>query len=333
MKVALIGAGYFGRFHADAWARAEGAELIAIVDRDTGKAEGLGAPVFADAVEMAKALSPDIIDIAAPPAAHYELIAALAPLCRNMICQKPFCRDLAEAERALAVADAAGARVIIHENIRHQPWYAEAARLVAEGAVGRPYEILFRLRPGDGRGPDAYLARQPYFQKMPRFLVHETAVHWIDLFRALFGEPAGIYADLRRLNPVIAGEDAGIAIFDWPDGRRAIFDGNRLADHAATDRRRTMGEMLIEGEGGALRLDGEGRIFLRRTDENDEREHVFAWADRNFGGDCVYISCLSYLESFRSGAPNPTEAAVYLANIRIEEAIYLSADEARRIAL
>ncbi|MEX2518439.1 MAG: Gfo/Idh/MocA family oxidoreductase, partial [Paracoccaceae bacterium] len=305
----------------------------AIVDRDAAKAEGLGAPVFADAVEMAKAVSPDIIDIAAPPAAHFDLIAALTPLCRNLICQKPFCRDLQEAGRAVALAETAGARIIIHENIRHQPWYAEAARLIAAGAVGRPYEILFRLRPGDGQGPEAYLSRQPYFQKMPRFLIHETAVHWIDLFRAIFGEPAGVYADLRRLNPAIAGEDAGIAILDWPDGRRAVFDGNRLADHAATDRRRTMGEMLIEGESGALRLDGEGRIFLRRAGENNEREHGFEWTERNFGGDCVYISCLNYLDSFRSGAPNPTEAAAYLANLRIEEAMYLSAAEARRIAL
>ena len=33
---------------------------------------------------------------------------------------------------------------------------------------------------GDGQGPRAYLDRQPYFQTMPRLLVHETAIHWID---------------------------------------------------------------------------------------------------------------------------------------------------------
>ncbi|QIE56864.1 Gfo/Idh/MocA family oxidoreductase [Pikeienuella piscinae] len=331
MRVALVGAGYFGRFHADAWARIEGAELVAVVDSDSTTAEGLGAPVFADAVEMARALTPDIIDIAVPPAAHLGLIEALAPLCARLICQKPFCRDLAEAERATAVAARGGARLIIHENIRNQPWYAEAARLIRDGAIGDPWSLSFRLRPGDGRGAEAYLARQPYFQKMERFLVHETAIHWIDLFRAIFGEPEGVYADLRRLNPAIRGEDAGIVILDWPDGRRALFDGNRLADHAATDRRRTMGEFLAEGDSGALRIDGEGRIFLRKIEENAEREHRFDWRDRNFGGDCVYISCMNYLDSFRTGAPNPTEAAAYLANLRIEQAIYESAAEGRRV--
>ena len=34
----------------------------------------------------------------------------------------------------------------------------------------------------------AYLERQPYFQTMPRFLVHETAIHLVDVFRFLLGE-------------------------------------------------------------------------------------------------------------------------------------------------
>lgn len=330
MKVALIGAGYFGQFHIDAWRRLDGAELVALVDRDPSKAVE-GVPHFTDAVEMAEAVRPDIIDIAAPPSTHLDLISALAPRCRNLICQKPFCQDLAEAEQALSAAGAA--RVIIHENIRNQPWYAEAVRLVKDGAIGTPYQASFRMRPGDGQGPEAYLSRQPYFQKMPKFLVHETAIHWIDLFRAMFGEPDGVYADLRRLNPAIAGEDAGLILLDYADGRRALYDGNRLVDHIAEDRRRSMGDLLVEGDAGVLRVDGEGRIWLRAFGVNDEREHQFQWTARNFGGDCVYLSCAQYLEAFRSGAQHPTEAGEYLRNIRIENAVYESAEAQRRVAL
>ena len=331
MKVALIGAGYFGQFHIDAWTRAEGAQLVAIVEKDPAKAAGL--PVCSDAVEMARAVRPDIIDIAAPPAAHLPLIEALAPLCANLICQKPFCGDLNQAEQAVGIAETNGARIIVHENFRNQPWHIEAARLVAAGAIGDPVEITFRLRPGDGRGPEAYLARQPYFQKMRKFLIHETAIHYVDLFRAIFGEPEGVYADLRRLNPAIAGEDAGLVILDYADGRRAVIDGNRLSDHAAANPRLTLGEMLIEGAAGAIRLDGDGRLWRRAHGDAVEALHDYAWDDRKFGGDCVYISCLKYLDSFRSGAPHPTEAAAYLANLRIEQAIYQSAAEQRRIAL
>ncbi|MEO1612445.1 MAG: Gfo/Idh/MocA family oxidoreductase [Pseudomonadota bacterium] len=332
MKVALIGAGYFGQFHIDAWKRAEGATLAAIVDPDPSKAAA-GVPGFADAMAMVEAIQPDIVDIASPPPTHLPLIETLSPFVKNIICQKPFCGGLADAEKAVKIAAANGARVIVHENFRYQPWHMEAQRLLATGAVGDPYEITFRLRPGDGQGPAAYLARQPYFQQMERFLVHETAIHVIDVFRAMFGEPDGVYADLRRLNPAIRGEDAGLIVLDYADGRRAVFDGNRLADHRAENRRLTMGEMEVEGAAGSLRLNGDGEISLRAHGANDERAHEYAWEDRNFGGDCVYISSLKYLDSFRSGAPHPTEAAAYLANMRIVEAAYRSAAEGRRIDL
>ena len=84
-------------------------------------------------------------------------------------------------------------------------------------ALGEVYQITFRLRPGDGQGPEAYLERQPYFQTMERFLVHETAIHFIDVFRFLLGEePSTVYASLRRLNPAIKGEDAGLMLFSFP---------------------------------------------------------------------------------------------------------------------
>ncbi|MEL7466413.1 MAG: Gfo/Idh/MocA family oxidoreductase [Pseudomonadota bacterium] len=333
MKVALIGAGYFGQFHIDAWTRAEGATLAAIVDPDLSRAEAAGVPGYADAMDMMDAVQPDIIDIASPPPTHLPLIEALSPVVKNIICQKPFCGGLEDAERAVEVAAANGARVIVHENFRYQPWHMEAQRLLADGAVGEPYEITFRLRPGDGQGPEAFLARQPYFQQMERFLVHETAIHVIDVFRAMFGEPDGVYADLRRLNPAIKGEDAGLIILDYADGRRAVFDGNRLADHRAENRRLTMGEMEVEGAAGTLRLNGDGDITVRVHGENDERAHHYSWEDRHFGGDCVYISSLKYLDSLRSDEPHPTEAAAYLANMRIVEAAYQSAAEGRRISL
>ena len=95
--------------------------------------------------------------------------------------------------------------LVVHENFRFSPWYREIRRLIEDGAIGTVYQASFRLRPGDGQGPAAYLDRQPYFQSMERFLVHETAIHFIDTFRYLLGEPESVYADLQRLNPAILG--------------------------------------------------------------------------------------------------------------------------------
>lgn len=335
-RVCVVGAGYFGQFHYDAWSRMEGCELTGLCTRSgTGAAETAeryGVPAtYTDLAEMVSEARPDLVDITSPPETHLEAIRTIAPHVRWIICQKPFCPTLDEAREAIALAEQHGARVVIHENFRFQPWFREIGRLIEVGTIGTPYEVSFRLRPGDGQGPDAYLARQPYFQKMPRLLIHETGIHFIDTFRFLMGEITSVSARLARLNPVIAGEDAGIVQMDFASGARGLFDGNRLASHAAENRRLTMGEMEVDGPAGSIRLNGDGGISIRAHASNDWRPHAYTWSDHAFGGDCVYLTNKAALEAFRTGAPAETEAVAYLRNIEVEEAIYRSHEERRWI--
>lgn len=338
LAVGLLGAGYFAQFHAEAWARLPGARLAAVCDTDRAKAEATAARHGGtphDALDtMLAAARLDILDIAAPPPVHVAAIrAATTAGIPTVICQKPFCGGLATAEAITAEAEAAGLRLIVHENFRFQPWYREIARLLADGAIGEPLQLSFRLRPGDGQGPRAYLDRQPYFQQMPRFLVHETAVHLLDVFRFLWGEPEAVFADLRRLNPAIAGEDAGLIILRYGDGRRALFDGNRLVDHAATNPRLTMGEMLAEGTEGTIRLDGAGRLWRRARGDMDERKHVSHPPAQGYGGDCVFALQRHVVRHLTEGTAAENAARDYLATMRLVEACYASAEEGRWIAL
>lgn len=250
-----------------------------------------------------------------------------------MICQKPFCGGLAAAEAVVAEAETAGLRLVVHKNFRFQPWYREIARLIAAGAIGAPLQLGFRLRPGDGQGPRAYLDRQPYFRAMPRLLVHETAAHLLDVFRFLWGPPEAVFADLRQLNPALAGEDAGLIILRYRDGRRALFDGNRLLDHAAPNPRLTMGEFLAEGTGGTLRLDGAGRLWRRAHGEAAERLHPYPLPERGYGGDCVFALARHVIAHLTEGAPLENTARDYLATLRLVEACYASAAEAQWIAV
>ncbi|MEM9047098.1 MAG: Gfo/Idh/MocA family oxidoreductase [Pseudomonadota bacterium] len=341
LPVAVVGAGYFGQFHYDAWSRMPEVRLAAICVRNPdGAAEtaarwggGGTLPIYTDPARMMAEAAPKIVDITAPPTSHLAMIRALAPAQPWIVCQKPFCDGVAGAQAAVDCAQSHGARLAVHENIRFQPWYRAAKRLIAAGVLGQIYQASFRLRPGDGQGPQAYLDRQPYFQAMPRFLVHETAIHWIDTFRYLLGEPSGVFARLARLNPVIAGEDAGLILFDFADGARAVFDGNRLSDHVAQNRRRTLGELVIEGSEASLRLDGNARLWLRRFGENTETEQRFDWSDHLFGGDCVYLCNRAILRAWLAGETPETEASRYLRNQVIEEAIYESASAGRYLSL
>ena len=87
-------------------------------------------------------------------------------------------------------------------------------------------------------GSGAYLDRQPYFRIMPRLLVFETGVHFVDVFRYLVGEVRQVYAALRRRNAVIAGEDAGLVLFEFDDGATGIWDASRYNE--SRDRRSSL---------------------------------------------------------------------------------------------
>ena len=73
--------------------------------------------------------------------------------------------------------------------------------------------------------------------------------------------------------------------------------------------------------------------FLRRHGDNDERQVDYDWDDRGFGGDCVYRLQRHVVEHLRHGAPVMNTARAYLANLRVEEAVYKSSSEGQRIAL
>jgi predicted dehydrogenase len=334
IRVACLGAGFFSQFHYGSWARMEGAVPVASCNRDISKAQATGLPAYDDLAQMLAEQQPDLLDIILPPVAHADAIrTALGHGVSWMICQKPFCQSLAEAEEITVEVEAAGATILVHENFRFQPWYRTIKSALDAGRIGTPLQATFRLRPGDGQGPRAYLDRQPYFQQMPRFLVHETAVHWIDTFRFLFGSPGAVYADLRRVNPVIAGEDAGHILFDHASGLKALFDGNRNLDHAADNLRRTMGEALIEGSEGTLTLHGDGSVNLRGFGQQQAQQILPPDTWEGFGGDCVHALQSHAVSGLLEGTPLENTARDYLEVIRIEEAVYRSDAEGRKITL
>lgn len=334
IRVACVGAGYFSRFHYEAWNRIDGALPVASVNRDITKAQATGLPAYDDLDRAIADQKPDLLDIITPPPTHLATIRwALDAGLRAIICQKPFCSDLAEAEQAVALAQEADVPLIVHENFRFQPWYRVIRGAIEAGRIGDMQQLTFRLRTGDGQGPEAYLERQPYFQSMPRFLVHETAVHWIDVFRFLAGEPHSVYGDLRKMNPVIAGEDAGYIVFGYASGARALFDGNRLLDHRAENHRLTLGEALVEGTQGTLTLSGDGSVDLRAFGSLEETVLLEAQNYRGFAGDCVHALQKHVIDGLHHGTPMENSAKDYLANIRIVEAVYHSNETGERVTL
>ena len=334
----MIGCGYFGAFQLSAWKRMDDVELIGIVEQSSDRRfqlelENANLKTVSAIDDLLAIDEPNVIDIATPPHTHASIIRSLLGKVPTIVCQKPFCTSMGDARAIVDEARMAGTKLIVHENFRFMPWYRAIKTIIDSGKLGSVRQANFRFRPGDGAGADAYLARQPYFRDMERFLVHETAIHWIDTFRFLFGEPKTVYADLWRENSAIKGEDGGLIFFKFEDNLRVTFDGNRTLDHAADNHRLTMGELIIEGTRASLHLNGFGEIFIRMRGETSNQKEDFTFQSIDFGGDCVFLTQRHIVDHLTKGLPLEIEASAYLTNLKIEDAIYQSAKMGKDVAV
>ena len=334
IRVACVGTGYFSRFHYQAWQRIERVDLCASMSPKIRNAERTGLPAYDKLETMLREMQPDLLDIISPPDSHLDLIQrTTGSTVATIICQKPFCRTIEEAEQSIALCKQAGIKLIVHENFRFQPWYRKMKEIIDKGVLGDIHQLTFRLRTGDGQGPQAYLDRQPYFQEMPKFLIHETGVHWIDTFRFLLGKPFSVYADLRQMNPAIAGEDAGYFIMEFDGKRQALFDANRHLDHGADDCRTTLGEAMLEGTKGTVTLDGAGELRHRTFGSRTTRIILPSKPYEGFAGDCVHALQSHVVSGLLGENPIENLASDYLEVLAIEAAIYQSAETGTKVKL
>ncbi len=106
-KVAVIGAGAFGTNHCRVVHESERAELTAVVDIDSARAQEAaakyGAAAFTDAREVAGKV--DAAIVAAPTTAHEEIGALLMDAGIDVLVEKPIASDLAGAQRLIDAAE------------------------------------------------------------------------------------------------------------------------------------------------------------------------------------------------------------------------------------
>ncbi|HWR51539.1 MAG TPA: Gfo/Idh/MocA family oxidoreductase [Bryobacteraceae bacterium] len=330
MNVVMIGAGYFAQFHADAWNRIPGLRIAAVADPDRDRASAFAArwkipAVYANAEDAIRRERPAFVDIVTRPETHLELTALAAAHCVPIICQKPMAGTASECEEMVRVCEDAGVRLVIHENWRWQPWYREVRRLIDAGTLGTVFHLGFRMRTGDGRGPEPYTA-QPYFRTMPRLLIYETLVHFLDTFRFLAGEIESVYCVTRHINPVIAGEDCAVIELRFATGARGLIDANRIS--GPTEPEVAFGELSVEGERGAVRLAPDGSLWLSEY-PGAARPHSFAAPEEGYKGDSVKAMQEHFVECLRTARPAETEGRAYLRTVALVEACYRSADSGR----
>ncbi len=332
LKGVCIGAGYFSQFHFEAWKRLENVEISAVCDSNKVKAEGVCkqyglGKAYADVAKMFRIERPDFVDIITPPDTHLHLCKLAIEQGITIICQKPLAPTLKVAEQIAAMVKKSSIRMMVHENFRFMPWHRELKVLLDKNVIGdKLHTINLRMRMGDGWQEDAYMNRQPYFREMERLLIYETGVHFVDVFRYLGGEITKVYAKLRTLNGNIKGEDFAWVQVDFANGMLGFIDANRFNENTADDPRLTFGNVLIEGNKGALRLYDDGRITVQPLGET-ESGHDYRFQKINFSGDCVFNTQKHFIESLISKNPFETNVASYMRNLVVQDKIYESNDK------
>ncbi len=330
LKGVGIGAGYFSPFQYEAWTRIPEVKIAAICNHDSEKAAPLMKIYkipkhYTDYQEMIENEKPDFVDIITPPETHFEMTKFAADRGINVICQKPLAPTYEEGKKIVEYATNSGIRFMVHENWRFQPWHREIKKLLLNEEIGKVHFMNWRKRMGDGWGENAYIPRQPYFRNYPRLIVYENGIHFIDTFRYLGGEIKRVFAYLKKLNPLIAGEDFALVNFEFenPD-LLALWDANRYNEPNYENPRLTFGEFLVDGTTGTIRLYPNGKITIQKLGEK-EKEHLYKVNLINFAGDCVYATQRHFIDCLINWKEFETNGHDILKSLAVQEAIYKSA--------
>lgn len=179
-RVAIVGAGLMGRWHARCAAR-NGARVVAIVDRDLGRARAL-ARAYPGACPLASLgdclpNGVEIVHVCTPVATHAAIATQALAARRHVLVEKPLATSFAETARLVELARGQGARL----NPVHQfPFQPAVTRLRDRLArLGTLVRVEYATATAAGAGQSGAARRA---------LLREIAPHPLSLFRAVLGE-------------------------------------------------------------------------------------------------------------------------------------------------
>ncbi|MBL8834858.1 MAG: Gfo/Idh/MocA family oxidoreductase [Alphaproteobacteria bacterium] len=140
LRIAVIGAGAFGRQHIERLTKEKLCALAGLADpapaaRDV--AASLGVPWRADAADLLDAVKPDGVIVATPNALHVPVGLACVARKLPMLVEKPIAETVAGARELVDAAERAGVTLMVGHHRRYNPIIARARAIVQEGRLGR----------------------------------------------------------------------------------------------------------------------------------------------------------------------------------------------------
>jgi len=151
LRVGMIGYGFMGRAHSNAYKRLNDffpvehrPVLKAACGRQAEKVKAFAAVWGYERVEtdwrkLVEAKDIDLVDIGSPNNTHREIALAAAAAGKMVLCEKPLAMSVAEAEEMTRAVEKARVPNMVWFNYRRVPAIALARQIIEEGRIGRPF--------------------------------------------------------------------------------------------------------------------------------------------------------------------------------------------------
>lgn len=247
LKVAVIGVGHLGRWHAEKYAAAADCELLAVVDSNLQVARDIaqkhGARAFTDYLEILPLV--EAVSIVVPTRLHYKIAGEFLEAGIHCLVEKPITETVAEAETLIGIARDQG--LILQ--VGHIERFNSVMLGIAEHLQQPQFLESTRLAPFSLRATDVSV-------------VHDLMIHDIDIILDLIDSP------IRRISA------NGIAVLsDTIDiaNARIEFENQCVANITASRiSRKRERKLRIFQKDAYLSIDFQARVFsVNRKSETD----------------------------------------------------------------
>ena len=297
LRVAIVGYGFMGAAHSQAWRTVNrafdlpvNAVMTVLCGRDAQRAHAaagkLGWPeVETDWRRMVERDDIDVVDVCTPGASHAEIAVAALTAGKHVLCEKPLANSLAEADQMLAAARTAasrGVRSMVGYNYRRVPAVVFARRLVEQGRIGTirhvraqylqdwiidpAFPLVWRLqrdKAGSGSLGDlgAHLIDMAQYVTGDRITGVGAITETFIKQRPLAESSTGLSATGGSATGEVTVDDATLFHARFAGGAVGSFEATRFATGHKNGLR-----LEVEGSDGALRFDVESMNELQFYD-------------------------------------------------------------------
>lgn len=338
LRAAVIGCGRISRPHARAYQAVPTVELVAAADISQAAREGFAtefglARVYADAGEMLTRERLDIVSVCTWPPHHADpTILACQAGVQAVLCEKPMATHLADADRMLAAARAAGTLLCVNHQRRFNRRYQQARKAIDGGVIGAVTHIT-GVCGGD------LLTDGTHLIDMTRFLAADAPIEWvfggIDLTRRqnvnLDGPGfAEWLATGKRYGHHVEG--GTLAVLHFASGVRATLEIGNVA-------RPGYQKFLVTGTDGRIEISGdrpaedEPELNIRRFRGRSVVIHRFPREPEPGADRPMVANVAALVRSLRTGQPHLLSGESARTTLEAIMALFAAGLEHRRVDL